>query len=512
MRRPLAFIAILAGCSAHHGETVPPAARQAPPTANATEPPPTEPAPPEPPTATIEKPLARFGEGYPPPPAPRGEHGRIGSVGWGTWIQPKPDSGSLPLGGIRPGSSLPLVQSDLVAGRGKCRRFARTARGYVCVGKRSTLDVGSAFMSAARWTAPLEGAFPYEYALSVGAPMLTRPARPDEPQWRRTGDRSLSKMKGWAEGHDELAIDDPIEPNGALPDVLANGRSLPTRWSESPHVFFKKVPVGSMLAYTRAFEAHGETWVLSTNLTVVPTKGLKRFRPSSFVGVELDGDAKLPIAWMRKTAQPKLRRTESGFEPTGETWALRGAVGLTGREERWQKKTYLETREAGLWVERSGTRVARARDKGIPWEVKRGLSPNDKWIHVQVRSRTLVLHEGDRPVFATLISPGKQWATPFGRYFIESKHHVTTMTTEDGEPRKFWIDGVPWTMYFKRPYAIHGAYWHEDFGEEKSGGCVNLSPIDAKRVFEWAEPELPEGWGIVQGYTMGGGTFVLVEG
>ena len=84
--------------------------------------------------------------------------------------------------------------------------------------------------------------------------------------------------------------------------------------------------------------------------------------------------------------------------------------------------------------------------------------------------------------------------------------------TEPGEPRKFWIADVPWTLYFKRPYAIHGAYWHEDFGERKSGGCVNLSLLDAKRVFDWADPPLPRGWGSVQGYGMGGGTFVLVEG
>jgi lipoprotein-anchoring transpeptidase ErfK/SrfK len=41
---------------------------------------------------------------------------------------------------------------------------------------------------------------------------------------------------------------------------------------------------------------------------------------------------------------------------------------------------------------------------------------------------------------------------------------------------------VPWTIYFKRPFAIHASYGHEDFGERKRGGCVNLSPIDAERV------------------------------
>jgi lipoprotein-anchoring transpeptidase ErfK/SrfK len=143
-----------------------------------------------------------------------------------------------------------------------------------------------------------------------------------------------------------------------------------------------------------------------------------------------------------------------------------------------------------------------------PWEVK----GTGKWIHVRVLRGTLTLYEGPQPVFTTLMSPGKDGATPYGRYFMESKHHVSTMTTESGDPKKFWIADVPWTQYFERPYAIHATYWHEDFGQRKSGGCVNLSPRDAERVFRWTSPKLPEGWGSVQAYGMGGGTFVLVEG
>ena len=58
---------------------------------------------------------------------------------------------------------------------------------------------------------------------------------------------------------------------------------------------------------------------------------------------------------------------------------------------------------------------------------------------------------------------------------------------------------VPWTVYFKRPYAIHASYWHEDFGQRKSGGCVNLSPIDGRRLFAWTEPRLPAGWHAMRG-------------
>jgi len=430
----------------------------------------------------------------------------VGSLNWGTWIQPAPRGGALPLGSIRPGDSLPLLSARTEPANGKCPGFVQVQGGYVCTGSRATLETESRWLQAGRWTTPAPGIMPYHYALSIGAPMLTKPLPDAEMHWK-TGPRDIPRMKGWNAGHDELALDEPIEPNGPIPDFLREGGQVPTPWGEPKGVFKKRVPLGSMVAYTRAFEAHGRVWVLTTDMSVVPASGLKRFRVSEFHGVELGKDLQLPIAWIRKQPRPKWRRTDSGFVQTNETWALRSFVALTGEEVKDGKRRFLQTREPGLYIERADATQVEKRAKP-PWEVK----TTGKWIHVRVNRGTLTLYEGPEPVFTTLMSPGKEDATPYGRYFIESEHHVSTMTTEEGEPRKFWIADVPWTIYFKRPYAIHASYWHEDFGERKSGGCVNLSPRDAKRVFDWTEPTLPAGWDTVQAYGMGGGTFVLVEG
>ncbi len=444
-----------------------------------------------------------FGAGYPRASARRAG---IGSLSWGTWIQPAPRAGALPLGSIRPGSSLALESPEILGGNGKCPRFVRVAGGYVCAGSRATLDMDSRWMKAGRWTEPAPGVMPYQYALSVGAPMLTRPLPLEKMLWR-TGARDRPKMRGWNEGHDELAESEPIVANGEIPDFLRDGGQVPTPWGEPKGVFFKMLPAGTMIAYTRAFEAFGEVWVLSTDMTVVPARGLKRFRTSEFRGQELGAGVELPIAWMRNKPRAQWRKTGAGFEPTGVTWPIRTHVALTGREEKHDKKWFLETRVPGIFIERGDANVVTARPKP-PWETK----GTGKWIHVRVNRGTLTLYEGPKPVFTTLMSPGKEDATPYGRYFVESKHHFSTMSTEDGEPKRSWIADVPWTVYFKRPYAIHASYWHEDFGERKSGGCVNLSPLDAKRVFDWIEPDLPAGWDTVQAYGMGGGTFVLVEG
>ena len=56
---------------------------------------------------------------------------------------------------------------------------------------------------------------------------------------------------------------------------------------------------------------------------------------------------------------------------------------------------------------------------------------------------------------------------------------------------EFELRDVPWVQYFKGGYALHAAYWHDDFGRGRSHGCVNLAPIDARYVFFWSSPTCP---------------------
>ena len=69
-----------------------------------------------------------------------------------------------------------------------------------------------------------------------------------------------------------------------------------------------------------------------------------------------------------------------------------------------------------------------------------------------------------------------------------------------------------WIQYFASGYALHGAYWHDVFGVPRSHGCINLAPIDARFVFMWTDPPVPEGWhGINIGSEMGEGTAVEIH-
>jgi hypothetical protein len=185
----------------------------------------------------------------------------------------------------------------------------------------------------------------------------------------------------------------------------------------------------------------------------------------------------------------------------GKRWRVRSFVALTGEERVHDGRKYLETK-SGLYLSERDATVVERRDRR-PWGVKEG----DKWMIVSITQGTLVAYQDLEPVFATLISPGqggvprrggdlvKDSTTPLGTYRLTFKDRATTMSPDIGkQERTFWIADVPFTQYFSPPFALHGAYWHEKFGEPMSGGCVNASPLDAEWLFGWTDPEVPEGW------------------
>jgi hypothetical protein len=128
-----------------------------------------------------------------------------------------------------------------------------------------------------------------------------------------------------------------------------------------------------------------------------------------------------------------------------------------------------------------------------------GVASGEKWIAVNLAEQTLAAYEGDRMVFATLVSTGLPWwPTPEGLFRIWTKIRIGNMSRTTPDPvSSYYLQDVPWTMYFQGPYGLHTAYWHDGFGYQRSRGCVNLSPRDAHWLFEWAAPSLQrEQWAI----------------
>lgn len=115
-----------------------------------------------------------------------------------------------------------------------------------------------------------------------------------------------------------------------------------------------------------------------------------------------------------------------------------------------------------------------------------GVGDNERWIDVNLTSQTLTAFEGDTVVLTSLISSGT-WLHPTvtGQYRTYVKYESQTM---NGYllGYDYYLEGVPHVMYFYRDYAIHGAYWHNNFGTPMSHGCVNVNLTDAAWLYDWA--------------------------
>ena len=143
----------------------------------------------------------------------------------------------------------------------------------------------------------------------------------------------------------------------------------------------------------------------------------------------------------------------------------------------------------------AATRARAAARKAYKLKRPPGVKADERWVHVDLSEQTLVAYDGDVPVFATLVSTGKEpGMTPVGVHRVQIKHIATAMRDQPEEEEAYSIDDVPWTQYFAGSIALHGAFWHAGFGQVRSHGCVNLSPADARWLFGFTEPKLPEGW------------------
>ena len=105
-----------------------------------------------------------------------------------------------------------------------------------------------------------------------------------------------------------------------------------------------------------------------------------------------------------------------------------------------------------------------------------------KWIDVNLATQGVVAYEGQRPVYWATVSTGTaRTPTVKGRFRIYGKLRSGTMAGPG-----YYLPNVPYIMNFYGGYAIHGTYWHHNFGWPMSHGCVNMTISDAQWVYNWA--------------------------
>lgn len=121
-------------------------------------------------------------------------------------------------------------------------------------------------------------------------------------------------------------------------------------------------------------------------------------------------------------------------------------------------------------------------------------STGTKHIYVDLSKQMLYAYQGKTLFMSTRISSGKWNPTPTGDFHIWIKLRSTRMTGGEGQDY-YDLPNVEYVMYFYNQdipksdgFALHGAYWHDNFGHPMSHGCINMRNIDAQKLYDWANP------------------------
>ena len=430
----------------------------------------------------------------PLPDRTREDGSSIAVVAREAWIFRRTDWDSTRLGYLRAGAQV-SVDPEPVSHRRCSGGWVKVEpRGYVCLGSRATFDLQHpvAQLSALR---PAMGDAPYLYVQSRFPPPPLYARLPTEAQQRKA-EPSLQYIKRkharTARHPDYVAPPAPLD----IPELLQDGGLLPGLGEQRPkdQVVMGQARVRSGFALLGTYEHQGRRFGLTTDLALLPLDRTRVIHTSEFHGVALSDEFTLPLAFVRSKHARRYRRHNGRFAAI-EVMPWRSAWALTGERKRVGGDHYLELRD-GDWVREDRVAKVDRFQKAPGWSKDRR-----RWVDVSILRQSLVAYEGERPVYATLVSTGADGledpetthSTVRGAFLIHTKHISVTMDgNEVGD--EFDLRDVPFVQYFHQGYALHGAYWHDDFGKPRSHGCINLAPRDAAWLFDWTTPEVPPGW------------------
>jgi len=393
------------------------------------------------------------------------------------WIYPEATTDSKWMGYLWTGGSARLKSLTPVYGKGcETAWYAIEPRGFICANnKHATLNgEDEIYLAAHALAGDLNSPWPHQYAEAQGTALK-----------RNT----------------PVTIDFPLA--NVAPPLLLPAFSAGVY---EPYVEFKR---RSTIAFVKELRAGDQDWLITADLRWVSRASVTHFARSEFEGVHLSESTTLPLAFFRSMDRPQYRRTAGGnFEPTGENWPRLGWVPLTLERFTEGSEVFRKLAQDDRYMLETDAVIPEPR-RLTPWNAEvgkpdtTGQAPAGRatWIETSVNGGWLIAYAGTRPVFTTLVSAGRGGiplrniraidtaSTPTGAFHITGKFATATMTNNAGVHT-----AVPWTQNFTGPYSFHTAYWHDDFGDLRSGGCINLSPKDAHYLFGFTEPALPEGW------------------
>jgi lipoprotein-anchoring transpeptidase ErfK/SrfK len=423
---------------------------------------------------------------------------RIASIAWRTWIYTDTGSKRSRYGYLRAGAVVdargPALKNDGCEGGW----YRINPRGFVCVGLGATLDLNHPVVQASS-VRPIRGqGLPYVYALSNEPPPLLYFRLPNKDQMREAeGEEVFDRGAAFRERMRVQGYDQIIGDPGAPPDFLSSGQKLvkPYGVKQPLHYAYHagRANPSSGFAMARTFTWLDRSFGLTTELDIVALDRTKIVRPSEMRGVTLEEGEELPVGFVKERYAQKYKADEAGTRQPAGSYGFREGVKLNGKHSG----SVLETRD-GHAVAESVLRIVPKREAFPSFA-----TGDRKWVDISIRDQSLVAYVGTRPVYVTLVSTGRggmadpekvEEATVRGTFMIYQKEVSSTMDGDEDRSDSVSLHDVPFVQYFHKGYALHGTYWHDEFGKIRSHGCVNLSPTDAAWLFEWTDPSVPPEW------------------
>jgi hypothetical protein len=398
-------------------------------------------------------------------PVPPADGPKLGAVAELTPILEGPARDAKPIGYLHAGAQVARANEAYSTEGCDGGWYPIRPRGFVCASKAATLDLKHPTLLAMALAPKLEQPLPYTYARC---------------------------KKETAIYERDPAKDNAVREVGTLraKSVLAVVGS----WSALD-------PSGARQRFGLMTNGH---FVLASDLSAAEA--------SSFSGVELDEKTALPLAFVVKRGVRAWRVEKGESEKLGKV-DFHATLPLTGRFRELDGLRYWALEDGRFIRHRDATLI---RERNVYPEIAQD---QQKWIDISVVTGSLVLYEGKEPVFATLVSvgrdrlgdPASSASTPLGTFKVRAKH----ITFAQYDPKKIadYVDvlDLPWSVELDSGPLLHGAAWHDRFGIEHGLGSVQLSPADALRVWRWVEPPVPEQWHGVNASEQEKPTYVVIR-
>ncbi|HWZ89978.1 MAG TPA: L,D-transpeptidase, partial [Polyangiaceae bacterium] len=384
-------------------------------------------------------------------PEPAANGPRLGAVANVTPVLERPAPGARELGYLHAGARVARAQEPY--SRRGCGGgwYPVRPRGFVCATESATVDMAHPTLAAMALTPHLDQPLPYAYART----------RAETPLFER-----------------DPAHDDAVLEAGKL--KRRAGMAVVGSWSA-------RDPAGKV-----------ERLALLTNGRFVRASDLQAADASEFKGVEISKREDLPLAFVVKRGVHSFKLDGEQSEKADalsyhDVLHLSGRFHSVGDVKYWAVATEHDAGHA-LWLRHRDVVVVQERN-AFP-DFAQG---TQRWMDLSVVTGIFTLYEGKRPIFVTLASVNRDAHTSdadkwLGTFEVTGKE--VTLATRDPNSfnENFEVFDAPWGLTLSSGMLVYGAYWHDRFGVDHGPGAIELSPADAERVYQWALPQIPEGW------------------